>query len=104
MVELFDEAIQKEEPSEKSSLTWTRMSKILGYDSQSLTAGNSNYLWDKAFEVAKGHEKTTKILLGIMLQWRIASDKRKWIAAVQDSNKLNEDGELITYTTYWIKP
>lgn len=104
MVQLLDDALVLESPSEKTSLTWTRLSKVLGFNSQAVTVGDSNYLWDKAFEMAKGHEKTAKILLGCMFQWRVANDSRPWIAAVQDSDKLNEDGELITYTSYWIRP
>lgn len=102
MVRIFDEQIANAKPSQRSALTFAMLATLVGYNSVCPT-GDSNYVWEKVFEAAKGHQKVANLMLGSLAQWRFANDSRNWLCARQDTGKINEDNEDIYVTIYWIK-
>ena len=103
MCRIFDEQIASINPSASSALTFGMLATLVGRDAVCPTT-DANYVWRKADEVAGGDSKLTHLILGAFAQWRFACDSRDWICARKDSNRVNEEGEDIYVTIYWIPP
>lgn len=103
IVRILSEQIADKRPSESSALTFAMLATLVGYSSECPTR-DSTYVWEKVFEAAGSHPKTTHLMLGALAQYCFALDDREWIAAKRYTGKMNEDEEEIYVTIYWVKP
>ena len=101
MARVFDEQILIVNPSQKSSLSFAMLATLVGHNSQ-CPVGDANYIWETVWKAAKQHQRTANYMLGMLAQWRFALDERKWVCYSQETGKLNELGEEITRTFYFV--
>ncbi len=100
--EYIDDFIDEIPVSKKSDLRYATTAILLGYRSKYPVEANEIHA--AVSVAAKCHPKTHNIMLGVIVMWRFSLHDEEWLCAEEDTGSINEDGEMITRTYYWIKP
>lgn len=101
LVKTVDEAIESCQPSQSSSLVWTRSAALFGHGSQQPHKW-VKHLWDNVESVV-GPGKLTLKAVGGLLRWRISLRKDTWLVFRRDSDTIDpETDRLVTISEYWI--
>ena len=101
MVRIFDEQIQNISPSESSGLSFAMLATLVGHNAICPTR-DSDYVWRTVWAAAKQHQKIANYMLGMLAQWRFAVDARNWVCYSQETGLINDEGEEITRTHYFV--
>jgi len=88
-------------PSEKSQLYFAMLATLVGHNSKCVD--DSDWAWKVVWEASGEHQKTANYMLGILVQWVFAKDDRYWRAYKQETGKVNDLGEDIERTSYWVR-
>ena len=97
MCRTFDIQLAGEKPSQKSQLVWTRLAKLVGYDSED-PSGSKEHIWEHAMVAVKGHGEQCNLFVGALMMWRISLiDTETWLI-----QKTHDAGAIHPYRGYWV--